>query len=172
MVQSFADHYGITEKVFSATGAFDPILSIDTKLFIDPRLLSIVTAEELVDSKGRISTHFQDVMKVVKQIEKKGDVFWKTADRMLTFPEVSGLCIGYSVNGSTGSGMGTELRAELLETVIKIVNAGVDDPALFELVGIFQDNVGPDRISDMVAKIIISDSVSYTHLTLPTNREV
>ena len=87
MVQSFADHYGITEKVFSATGAFDPILSIDTKLFIDPRLLSIVTAEELVDSKGRISTHFQDVMKVVKQIEKKGDVFWKTADRMLTFPE-------------------------------------------------------------------------------------
>jgi hypothetical protein len=101
-------------------------------------------------------------MRVVKRIEKHGDVFWKQANRMLEFPEVSGLSIGYSRRGTGGSGMGPELRAALLDTVTKIVHAGVDDPALFELVGIFQDNVGPDRISDMVAKIIIDDLIAFT----------
>ncbi|MBV5349816.1 hypothetical protein JZU71_01250, partial [bacterium] len=84
-------------------------------------------------------------------------MFWKAADNMLTFPEVKGLCIGYAAEGSRGSGMGAELRYELLTNIRKIVLAGVDDPVLFELVGVFQDKVGPDRISDMIAKIIIAD---------------
>ena len=44
----------------------------------------------------------------------------------------------------------------------QLVDAGIDDPVLFELVGIFQENIGPDRISDMVAKIIIDDLILYT----------
>jgi len=162
MIQSFADHYEIDQDVFAATGAFDPVLLIDTRLFIDPRLLLRTTVDEFKTSHQRITEHFDNVMRVVRNIKKHGDPFWKAADRMLTFPEVKGLCIGYSVNGNGGSGMGPELRAALLENVTKIVAAGVDDPTLFELVGIFQDNVGPDRISDMIAKIIITDLISFT----------
>lgn len=162
MVQSFADFHGIDPQVFHSTGTFDPILGIDSLLFIDPRLLRETSVPELSKSYGRISAHFEDVMRVVKKIEKEGDPFWKAADRMLEFPEVSGLSIGYSRKGTGGSGMGPELRAALLQTVTKIVHAGVDDPALFELVGIFQDNIGPDRISDMVAKIIIEDLIAFT----------
>jgi hypothetical protein len=162
MLQSFADYYGISPEVYATTGAFDPILGIDTQLFIDPRLVLKTSVPEFEESHQKIAEHFANVMRVVKRIEKKSDPFWKTADSMLTFPEVKGLCIGYAAAGSNGSGMGKELRENLLENVIKIVRAGVDDPVLFELVGIFQDKIGPDRISDMIAKLILPDLISFT----------
>ncbi|WP_312434959.1 hypothetical protein [Janthinobacterium sp.] len=162
MLQSFADYHKIPPDVYAATGAFDPILGIDTQLFIDPRLVLKTSIPEFEDSHQKISEHFANVMRVVKNIEKKNDPFWKTADRMLTFPEVKGLCIGYAAAGSNGSGMGKDLRENLLENIIKIVRAGVDDPALFELVGIFQDKVGPDRISDMIAKLILPALIAFT----------
>jgi hypothetical protein len=162
MIQSFADYNGIAPDIYEKTGAFDPILTIDTRLFIDPRLVLKTTAPELENSSAKIFDHFANVMRVVKRIENRGDVFWKQADKMLTFPEVDGLCIGYSGSGSSGSGMGKELREALLTNIIKITAAGIDDPVMFELVGIFQDKIGPDRISDMVAKIIISDLIGFT----------
>ena len=162
MLQSFADYYAIPPDIFEKTGAFDPILTIDTRLFIDPRLVLKTTTPEFENSSTTIFDHFASVMRIVKHIEKKGDVFWKQVDKLLTFPEVDGLCIGYSANGSSGSGMGKALRENLLDNIRKITAAGIDDPVLFELVGIFQDKVGPDRISDMVAKIIIKDLIAFT----------
>lgn len=161
-IQSFADFYKIDPDLFAASGAFNPVLSVDTRLFIDPRLLTKTTVEEFKNSTAAIGDYFAQVMLVVTKIKKVGDPFWKAADALLTFPEVNGLCIGYSINGNAGSGMGPELRAELLNNVMQIVEAGVDDPVLFELVGVFQDKVGPDRISDMIAKIIIADLVKFT----------
>ncbi len=161
-MQSLADYHKIDPDVFAKTGAFDPVLSIDTRLFIDPRLLAITTVPEFKESYARVGKHFEDVMRVVKRIGKENDPFWKAADKLLTFPEVKGLCIGYASSGSGGSGMGFDLRHDLLENIIKIVAAGVDDPVIFELVGIFQDKVGADRISDMIAKIIIEDLVAFT----------
>lgn len=161
-MQSLADYHKLTPQVFAATGAFDPVLTIDTRLFIDPRLLRKTTTPELASSYAKVEEYFQNVMRIVKKISAEKDVFWKAADNLLTFPEVKGLCIGYAAEGSSGSGMGAELRYDLLTNIRKIVIAGVDDPALFELVGIFQDKVGPDRISDMIAKIVITDLIAFT----------
>ncbi len=58
--------------------------------------------------------------------------------------------------------MGAKKRARLLDTTIRIVKAGVSDPQLFELAGIFEENVGPDLISDMIAKIIMADLIAFT----------
>jgi hypothetical protein len=161
-MKSLADYYNIDVQTFAETGSFDPVLGVDTRLFIDPRLLVKTTVPELQDSYAKVGEYFQNVMRVVRNIGAEKDVFWKSADRSLTFPEVNGLCIGYSVDGSRGSGMGPELRYELLNNIWKIVVAGTDDPILFELVGVFQDNIGPDRISDMIAKIIIADLIAFT----------
>lgn len=162
MVQSFCDYYGIDPQEFDATGALDPVLGVDTRLFIDPTLLRHTETPELGDSYQRVVEHFSDVMRVVDCIGVKGDVFWRKADSLLTFPEVHGLCIGYGTTEKSGSGMGSTLREKLLTTVSQIVRAGVKDPALFEIVGAFEDNVGPDRISDMVAKLILPDLVAFT----------
>lgn len=162
MSQSLADFYGVPSDKFEATGALDPILDVDTRLFIDPALLRITTIPELLDSYTSVTTYFTDVVKIVGQITKIQDRLWRQADKLLTFPEIGGLSIGYASKGTSGSGMGPSLRGHLLETVIEIVRAGVNDPALFELVGIFEDGIGPDRISDMLAKIIAQDLIKFT----------
>lgn len=161
MVQSFADFHSIDPSVFADTGALDPILGIDTKLFIDPSLLREATTPEIAESFQVVENYFEDVLTVVANIGEIGDRFWRRADQLLTFPEVDGLCIGYS-KGTRGSGMGKDTRTKLLETVIQIVRAGTQDPKIFELIGAFEEGIGPDRISDMIAKIILSDLVSFT----------
>lgn len=162
MSQSLADYHGIQDDVFAATGALDPILDVDTRLFIDPSLLRVCSVPELTASYASVVEYFDNVMKIVRNIQEPRDRMWRKADELLKFPEVAGLSIGYASKGTSGSGMGPALREHLLGTIIEIVNAGVSDPTLFELVGIFEDGIGPDRISDMVARIIASDLVKFT----------
>lgn len=162
MAQSFADYYGVDSALFASSGALDPILEVDTRLFIDPTFLRLSTVPELSGSYQRVIDYFVDVLKVIRNIRKNDDVFWRKADTMLTFPEVKGLCIGYSTKGTGGSGMGSVIRAKLLDSITQIVHAGVEDPAIFEIVGAFESDVGPDRVSDMIAKIIIADLITFT----------
>jgi hypothetical protein len=159
---SLADYHNIPEDVFASTGALDPILDQDTRLFIDPAYLRLTTVPELTGSYNSVLEYFENILVVVRSIRRTGDVFWRNADKRLTFPEVKGLCIGYSQSGTSGSGMGPGLRAQLLTTIVEIVQAGIYDPSVFELVGAFEQDIGPDRISDMIAKIIINDLIEYT----------
>ena len=161
-VKSLSDYYGIDPAIFDKSGALDPILGIDTRLFIDPRLLDTTTAPELSGSAANVSTHFCDVLTIVEKIQKTGDVFWRAADKKLQFPEVKGLSIGYTGAGVDGRGMGKKTRAKLLETIQEIISAGNNDPAIFELVGVFEDGIGPDFISDMIATIIMPDLIRFT----------
>jgi hypothetical protein len=39
---------------------------------------------------------------------------------------------------------------------------GIDDPEIFELLGLFEDGFGADRLSDMTITIILEDILSYT----------
>ena len=57
MTKSFADFYG-TNGAFDATGALDPILNVDTRLFIDPALLRTTTVLEFKDSYTTVTEHF------------------------------------------------------------------------------------------------------------------
>lgn len=81
---------------------------------------------------------------------------------MLKFPEVKGLCIGYSSNGVAGRGMGEKKRNQILESLHAIIQAGSSDPEIFELVGAFEEGIGPDLISDMTAKIIMKSLIAFT----------
>ncbi len=162
MAVSLGDYFNIKPEEFEKSGALDPILGIDTRLFIDPSLLRHTTVPELKGSYAKLGQHFIDVIKVAKHIRAEDDAFWRTADRMLTFPEVQGLCIGYSAKGVAGKGAGPEKRRRLLATITQLVQAGCEDPSIFELVGAFEEGIGPDLISDMVAKIIISGLIRFT----------
>ncbi|MFC5525917.1 hypothetical protein ACFPPA_09200 [Rhodanobacter ginsengisoli] len=80
----------------------------------------------------------------------------------MKWPEVKGLCIGYSSKGTSGSGIGPGLRNRLLFTAQQIIRKGRNDPELFELVGLFEADFGPDRISDMTANVIRVDLAKFT----------
>ncbi|HTA59508.1 MAG TPA: hypothetical protein VK805_15205 [Candidatus Baltobacteraceae bacterium] len=50
----------------------------------------------------------------------------------------------------------------LLQTASEIVEMGITDPAIFELLGLFEKDFGPDRLSDMTISIIKDDLFKYS----------
>jgi hypothetical protein len=146
--------------------AFDPILDLDTRLFIDPHLLKHTEIAELKGSYTKLQQHFRAIGKLLAASDTAGDAFWRKADAMMKWPEVKGLCIGYSKEGTSGSGIGPDLRKRLLRTAKEIINKGKDDPELFELIGLLEDDFGSDRISDMTANIIKDDLAEFTKRVL------
>lgn len=162
MAISLGDYYRIDPAGFDQTGALDPILGVDTRLFVDPSLLRHTSIPELKESYAKLTEHFANVLRIVRHIRAEDDAFWRRADKMLTFPEVQGLCIGYSSKGVAGKGTGALKRRRLLSTITQLAQAGSEDTAIFELVGAFEEGIGPDLISDMIAKIILTDLVAFT----------
>lgn len=159
---SISQYFSINTKAFNETGAFDAFLDIDSKFFIDPYLLGSSEAPEFKDAHSKISSRFEKVLILLAQSNQINDIFWKEAEKLLTFREVKGLCIGYSNTGTSGSGIGPKLRTQILITAKKIVDAGIRDPKFFELLGLFEKNIGPDRISDMLAGILKENLYQYS----------
>ncbi len=162
MPQTVSQFIGVTPEEFAKTGALDAVLDVDSKLFIDPHLLQSTKAKELKGAYTKVRQRFIDILYVLSKSKHHGDRFWREAISLFTFPELEGLCIGYSSSGTGGSGMGTALRARIIETAKEIIDIGITDPEIFELVGLFEDNIGADRISDMVGRIIVEDLRRYT----------
>jgi hypothetical protein len=163
MPKSLSKIIGIDPTELTDRGAFDPVLDLDTRLFLDPHLLKYCDIPEFSNSYKLLQDHFIKIGKLLKVSEAYGDVFWRKADSMMAWPEVKGLCIGYSSKGTSGSGIGPELRARLLKTAQAVIKVGKDDPEFFELIGLFEENFGPDRISDMTANIIFNDLKTFTN---------
>ena len=40
------------------------------------------------------------------------------------------------------------LRAQIIKDSYEIIHSGSEQPEIFHLVGLFEENVGPDRLSD------------------------
>lgn len=159
---SISEHFKITESNFNATGAFNAILDVDSLFFIDPKLLEKSKTRELRKSYRRIQARFKDIIDLLKASTNKGDIAWRNAEKLFSFPEVRGLCIGYGNQSTQGSGMGPTIRSSILDSAKQIISMGIENPRIFELVGLFEEDVGADRISDMIARIIYEDLLSYT----------
>lgn len=163
MPRSISDFIGVDDERFGATGAFDAILEVDSRFFIEPALLKRTSAPELAASYEKVRKRFGDILTILAASRQIGDAAWREANRLFSFRELKGLCIGYSRGGTAGSGMGPMFRARILRTAKEVVDAGVLDPAIFELVGVLEEGVGSDRISDMLARIITDDILQYSH---------
>lgn len=166
MAISLSMFCGIDPRVLETRDVFDPVLDIDTRLFLDPHLLKHADVPEFANAYEHLKTHFGKIARLLLASDTEGDVFWKRADRFMIWPEVKGLCIGYSKESTDGSGIGPELRTELLRTAKQILNKGINDPEIFELVGMFQERFGPDRISDMTANVIRRELNEFTNRIL------
>src|SRR5450759_1872856 len=162
MPKSVTQALKISKKAFARTGALNTILDVDTRLFIDPLLLRDTRIPELQGSAHRVEHRFGSILRLLKHSQAQHDIWERRAEQLMLFPEVKGICIGYSAKGTSGSGMGQELRQRLLADAKEIIRVGIEQPDIFELAGLFEEDIGPDRISDMVAGIIKVDLVAYT----------
>lgn len=151
-------------------GVFDPIMDSDSPFFINLQRLKQTHVPEFVDSYKKIHERFRQIIKLLDNAKSKdeGDIFFSQALRLFKFSEVNNLCLGYAV-GTKGSGFGVKLTRQVMHTAFDIVKAGVEDPEFFELLPLFQEKVGADRLSDMIATLILDDIEQYT---LRINKEL
>jgi hypothetical protein len=174
----FSDFFNIDLDKFESLGVFNPTLNVDTKLFIDPLLLEN-SAIKLIraNANNRLTAYFEDIISLLKATSSVGDLPWRAADKLMDFHEIPGTCLGYGAATIRGSAFGKKLRWKLLNTAKQIVGLGIEDPKLFILLPLLENDVGPDRISDMVTKIILPELAEYTLLiaqrfSIPTEQYV
>lgn len=170
----FSRHFGVAPARMRKLGVFDPVLQADTRLFIDPVLLRHSGASEISGlGNTTLKSFFATIYKLLAASRRPGDMAWEAAAARLRFHEVSGTCLGYGGGSIHGSGWGSKLTGLLISRAKELIDLGVDDPDLFLLIGLFSENVGPDRISDMTTNIIMNSLGSYTarvcaELNVPT----
>ena len=160
----FTDYFGIDLKEFEEANTFNPTLNVDSKLFIDPMLLEGSSFNYIHDSaSNRLTEYFEDIITLLKASKIEKDIAWREADRRMSFHEIPGTCLGYGAASIRGSAFGKKLRARLLKTASQIISLGIEDPKLFILLPLLENDVGPDRISDMTTKIILPDLAKHTY---------
>lgn len=154
--------FGVSPARLGKLGVFDRFVDIDSALHVDPHLVRRSRVPEMGAAKQALNRHFESVVKLLRSMKQEGDVFWRRSVRLLTFREVPAAGLGYAVGHSSGSGIGAELAESIARTGKQIVDAGITDPEVFELVGLLEEGIGPDRISDMVVAIAIKSFAAYT----------
>ena len=69
--------------------------------------------------------------------------------------------LGFSKSGK-GSGWGEYTSKKVLADAYHIVKKGSKQPEIFHLVSLFEEGMGSDRLSDMIATIIEPQIKKYT----------
>lgn len=162
MARRISDVLGVTRKDLTNQGAFNGFVDIDAKFHVDPHLLEDTKIPEFTESYTKLKEYFSKIIHLLDSSQSKNDRFSYHALNMLTFPETNNMKLGYATGGSGGKGIGSGLAKEIASTAFEIVKAGIKDPVIFELVGLFEENVGADRISDMTIHVIFQDILSFS----------
>ncbi len=59
---SFTDKFGVKKEFMKNVGAFDPIIDLDTKFFIDPALLDLCEEVEFINAHDKIKEYFSRII--------------------------------------------------------------------------------------------------------------
>jgi hypothetical protein len=156
-------YFGIDSAQLNKSGVFNAFLGIDNQLFVDPNLLKKeLDIPEFAGARQIVTHYFSQVIRLLKASKRQGDVAWKEAERRLIFKEENGTALGYGGAGSHGRAVGPKLARVLVKRAREIIELGIDDPEIFELIGLFQEDIGADLLSDMAVSILSTNFLGYT----------
>lgn len=161
-----SDYFKLDEEQFDAMcekGVFDAILDTDSNFFINIIRLKESTIPEFIAAYQDINSFFSGIATLLEAADSPTiqDKMYRAARSKFCFHEVNGINLGFS-KCHYGSGWGRELSDKFLLDAYQIVKKGSKQPEIFHLVSLFEEDVGPDRLSDMIATIIEPRIVSYT----------
>jgi hypothetical protein len=93
----FSEHYSITKR--TDDDWFDPVLNIDTKLFIDPFLIYSSETGNFIGSHDEVISFFNNVfMLLAKSGGNPRTVPWRKAENLLKIP-FQKLRVGFFIFG-------------------------------------------------------------------------
>lgn len=157
----FSEFYGITRGKIDDW--FDPVLTLDTRLFLDPFLLYASEQGQFIGSHAEVVAFFNSVFQLVAQSGGNHDSLrWQKALELLRFREVDELCLGYTVEGTKGTGSGRGFARIIAGALWEAVQAGLTQITHFEEVAILREGIGADRISDITACLLRTRLAAYT----------
>ena len=157
------DYFGIDYLTFEEKGIFDALLDHDSNFFVNILRLKEAKTPEFSESYKRINDYYRKIIMLLDNADSNSndDICFRNASSLFKFSEVNSINLGYS-ESSTGSGFGTSLSKQVLNNAYHIVKKGCKEPELFHLLQLFEEGIGPDRLSDMIATIILPDIKAYT----------
>jgi hypothetical protein len=157
----FSEHFRITRT--ASDDWFDPVLTLDTKLFVDPFLIYAQPFGPFVNAHAKVIAYFNHVFQLIAASRgAPGNSSWLRATNLLIFPEVSELCLGYTTADVRGAGAAHGFATIIAEAMWEAVQAGIIELRHFEEVGLLREGLGADRISDMTANVLRAELVEYT----------
>ena len=81
---------------------------------------------------------------------------------LLRFPEPRAFCIGYTDQGTRGVGGGKGYARLICGAMQLSIARGLEELAHFESLGVLNEGIGPDRISDLTCNVLVERLLRYT----------
>lgn len=160
----FSTYFGIDPDILNDAGLIDPFVNVDTPLFIDPVLLEKSGHPVIAkDAFTAFREHFGKYIRLLKISQKPGDAPWRAAEAFLNLHEPPENGLGFGSSGRSGSSRPDQIRDTIMMTTKEIITLGSEDPEMISLMGFFEENVGPDTISDFTTRVIIEQLARLTH---------
>ena len=142
---------------------FDAILDVDTKLFVDPFMVFQEKAGFWAGCHEELVKHFDRAFMLIAQGNRDPDTLpYKKALDILEFPEPRELCLGYTAQGTRGAGSGAGYAELIACAIAEAISRGLEHPRHFEELGILNEGIGADRISDIAATVLKRRLIEYT----------
>ena len=83
---------------------FDPVLSEDTPLYVDPFLVFDDGDPLFADSHDLVTSFFETCRRLVEQDGGQRGRYWDKAGRLLSFPEPKEFALGLAMGSPIGAG--------------------------------------------------------------------
>jgi hypothetical protein len=158
-LERISQYLGLSEKAFEEAGVFDAVVGIDSLFFIDPTRLKTTSVKEFEGSIDKVRTYYS---KIVLLLRKNNQRATFAATKLIRVKELKGVGIGYGDMTEDGSAIGPELAKRIATSALELIEMGINDPAIFEVMGLFTEGLGPDRLSDSLIGILKNEIYSYT----------
>ncbi|MFI2366591.1 hypothetical protein [Promicromonospora sp. NPDC019610] len=156
----FSEVFGVNA---TDTEWFDPLMEVDTQLFIDPFLIYKETSGRWVSAADQIAQYFQDGFEILAGHQDRPDSLqYRKTVRLMVFPEPSEFGLGYTASSRKGSGTAEGFARRIVGAMAEAIKRGLEDLHHFEELGVLVDRIGKDRISDIAANILKPDFIAYT----------
>ena len=160
----YSRYFKVSATEFDTRRVFNAFIDQDSKFHIDPLLLRGCKIPEFQNAYEAFLDYFRAFIPLVRHVKNAtpSDRFFNQIVKRFTFPELQYTGLGYSEGHSRGTGIGGKLSIQLAESAYEIIKAGYEDPEIFALMPLIEDNIGPDRISDMTIAILRKQFLEYT----------
>lgn len=161
-----SDYLSLDSKLLSAKGIHNGFILSDSDYYVDPEKLSICNIPEFENALEIIYERINSVLTLLKNSEIENDENWNAAYNLFTFKEPKFVALGLGIGTIEGKGLSGETAKSCLRKMKKLVDKGYNNPEIIYALGVFNDNVGVDKTSDLICNLLEEKILLFTNRIL------